>query len=239
MTIQAVCEYNDGGFLIYAVNFPGAFVRGKTENEALAKFGGELRSYLRWSGISKPDPENPTVEIVQRKLSSLAICDADSDVLFDAEKKSLTQEEFAQLKLLVLKSARDFHRLYESIPNPDISGRAPRQTFYGPVPNTPREIYEHTNRVTSYYTAAFGLETENLADIYSNRLQALSELECLPDFLSGKVYTADDLEEWTLRKVLRRFLWHDRIHAKAMWRTAHALWGSDIVNPFYFIGPGM
>lgn len=23
---------------------------------------------------------------------------------------------------------------------------------------------------------------------------------------------------WSVRKVLRRFVWHDRIHAKAMWK---------------------
>ncbi len=236
MKIQAVCEYNSGGYLIYAANYPGVYVRGKSKNEALAKFGGELRSYLCWCGASNPDLELPEVEILQEKLSELQICDADSDVLFDAEKEPLTQEEYERLKLLVLKSARDFRKLYGSIPNPDISGRSPRQTFYGAVPRTPREMYEHTNRVTSYYAAAFGIELENMPDIYANRMQALSDLEDLPDFLSGKVYTADDGEEWTIRKVLRRFLWHDRIHAKAMWRTAKALWGSEIKNPFYFIG---
>ncbi len=60
-------------------------------------------------------------------------------------------------------------------------------------------------------------------------------METLPDFLSEKVYIAPDGESWTMRKVLRRFLWHDRIHAKAMWRTAVVLWGSEIKNPFYFI----
>lgn len=236
MKIQAVCEYNSGGWLIYAANYPGVYVRGKSKNEALAKFGGELRSYLRWCGASNPDLEPPEVEILQERLSELQICDADSDVLFDAEKEPLTQEEYERLKLLVLKSARDFRKLYDSIPNPDISGRGPRQTFYGAVPRTPREMYEHTNRVTAYYTAPFGIETENMPDIYTNRMQALSELEDLPDFLSGKVYIAGDGEEWTLRKALRRFLWHDRIHAKAMWRTAKALWGSEIVNPFFFVG---
>ena len=49
------------------------------------------------------------------------------------------------------------------------------------------------------------------------------------------VYTAEDGEEWTVRKALRRFIWHDRIHAKAMWRTATSLWGNEIANPFFFI----
>ncbi len=53
MKIEAVCEYNENGYLIYAVNYVGAYVRGATENEALAKFGGEIRSYLRWCGMNE------------------------------------------------------------------------------------------------------------------------------------------------------------------------------------------
>lgn len=233
--MKAVCEFNENGYLIYSVDYPGAYVRGASENEALAKFGGELRSYLRWSGVEQPPYDAPEIEIAERHLSGLQICQADSDVLFDAEREPLTEAEYERLKLLVLKSARDFRRLYESIPNPDISGRPPRRCFYGPVPRTPREMYEHTNRVTSYYTGAYGLETEDVPDIYLNRMQALSELENLPDFLDCRVYTAPDGETWTIRKSLRRFLWHDRIHAKAMWRTASALWGSSIENPFFFL----
>lgn len=236
MKIEAVCEYNAGGWLIYAANYPGAFVRGESENQALAKFGGELRSYLRWCGVANPPQDTPEITIVQRKESELQICDADSDVLFDAERLPLQQAEYERLKLLCLKSARDFCKLYRSIPNPDISGRPPRTSFYGPVPRTPRQMYEHTNSVTSYYAAAVGIELENMPDLYHNRMQVLSELEALPDFLSDRVYTAPDGEKWTMRKVLRRFIWHDRIHARAMWRTATALWGSrEIENPFFFI----
>lgn len=236
MKIEAVCEYNAGGCLIYAANFPGAFVRGATENEALAKFAGELRAYLRWSDLAKPAAEPPEVEIVQRKESELRVCDADSDVLFDSERSPLTEAEYQQLRLLVLRSARDFRRLYESIPNPNISGRPPRTSFYGPVPRTPAEMYRHTNQTTAYYAAAFGIALENVPDIYGNRLQVLEELESLEDFRSDRVYTAPDGELWTMRKALRRFLWHDRIHAKAMWRTARALWGRQIANPFFFVG---
>ena len=233
MKIEAVCEYNDLGYLIYAANYPGAFVRGTSESEALAKFPGELKSYLRWCD-APPAPEI-SVEIVQRKLSELQICDADSDVLFDLERRPMTQAEYDAEKLLVLKSARDFAALYASIPHPDISGRPPRRTFYGVVPRTPRRMYEHVNSTTAYYAAALGIELENLPDLYANRMQALAEVELLPDFLSGRVYIAPDGESWTLRKLLRRFLWHDRIHARAMWRTASALWESQVANPFHFV----
>lgn len=235
MKIEAVCEYNDLGYLIYAANYPGAFVRGTSENEALAKFPGEVRSYLRWRGETTPGFDAPEIETVQRKLSDLQICDADSDVLFDLERQPMTQAEYEAQKLLVLKSAEDFEALYRSIPNPDISGRPPRRTFYGAVPRTPRQMYEHVNQTTSYYAAAMGVELENLPDLYANRMQVLAEIEQPEDFLEGPVHIAPDGESWTLRKLLRRFLWHDRIHARAMWRTATALWGDSIANPFYFV----
>ena len=234
MKIQCVWEHNGNDTLLYAVNLPGAYARGESKEIAMEKMVAEACSYLRWKG--ECIPEDIAIEIVQDASCDLQICDADSDVLFESEQEPLTQAEYERLKLLVLRSARDFRKLYDSVPNPDISGRPRRQSFYGPVPRTPREMYEHTNRVTAYYAAAFGIELENMPDIYANRMQVLSELEDLPDFLSGKVYTADDGEEWTMRKVLRRFLWHDRIHAKAMWRTAKALWGEDVANPFYFVG---
>ena len=38
-----------------------------------------------------------------------------------------------------------------------------------------------------------------------------------------------------LSKVLRRFIWHDRIHAKAMYRMAVKTFGSNVVpNIFQF-----
>ena len=42
-------------------------------------------------------------------------------------------------------------------------------------------------------------------------------------------------EAWSLRKVLRRFIWHDRIHAKAMYRMAVKVFGAEnVANPFCF-----
>lgn len=234
--ILAVIEYNDEGCLIYAQNYPGAFVRGATRSEALAKFDGELRSYLHWATGEKPSyAVDFPVTIVQEKQSELRICDADSDVLFAAECGEMSREEYEQLRFLVLKSAQDFQKLYSSIPNPDISLRPSRKTFYGMVPRTPREMYEHTNSVTNYYCGEINISIPNLKNIIHNRMHALSEIEDVEGFLSNTVYEGSFDEQWTLKKVLRRFLWHDRIHAKAMYRTAVALWGSIVIeNPFCF-----
>ena len=50
MHIDAICETNGKGWLIWAAQCPGAFARGATENEALAKLPGDVRRFLRWAG---------------------------------------------------------------------------------------------------------------------------------------------------------------------------------------------
>ncbi len=78
--------------------------------------------------------------------------------------------------------------------------------------------------------------TDNESDIFSCRAKAFEALELQPIYLENIVYTDSAGEQWTLRKVCRRFIWHNRIHAKPMYRMATKLCGTDkISNPFCFM----
>lgn len=234
MRIDAVVEYNAGGYLVYAGNYPGAFVRGAALPEALAKLDAEMRRYLRWRGESA-GPSPVCVRIVQEKESALTIAHADSDVLFASETPALPEAEYVHLKTLAMKSARDFQALYDSVLEKDHALLAPRKTFYGEVPHTARAMYAHTKNVNAYYFGEIGVEAGNEPDIHACRAQGFERLEAMPGFLENSVFDGSYGEQWTLRKVCRRFIWHDRIHAKAMHRAAMKLWGAEgIANPFFF-----
>ena len=119
MKLRCVWEHNGGDTLLYAADYPGAYTRGASLDAALAKMPHEARAYAAWARL--PDPKFEAVEIVQEHESRLQIADADSDVLFDAEKAPLTWEAYTVLKALALKSAADFSALYLSIPEKDFS----------------------------------------------------------------------------------------------------------------------
>ena len=232
MNIRCIWEHNGEDTILYAEDFPGAFTRGETLETAKQKMPGEITSYLRWQGGAQLDAAE--VEIVQEKASELQIRDADSDVLFDAEAATLTWEEYKALRDLTLRSAADFQKLYDSIPDKDASCLPLRQSFYGPVPRTAEAMYVHTRSVNAYYFAEIGVEADNEGSIAECRKRGFEKLEQLPGFLEKEPEEGSYGEWWSARKVLRRFLWHDRIHARAMYRMAVKTFGEAIADPFRF-----
>lgn len=238
MTINCVWEHNGRDTLLYAVDFVGAYTRGETLEAAIRKMQAEICSYLKWCG--KKAVTSMDIAIIEEKVSELAICDADSDVLFESEKAPLTAEEYKKLKALALKSAQDFLALYDSVPDKNATAAPERKTFYGQVPRTANEMYEHTKNVNTYYFAEIAVDADHDGNIYECRKRGFEVLESNPDFLQNTVRKGSYGEDWSLRKVLRRFIWHDRIHAKAMYRMATKVFGAEsIVNPFYFFEEGV
>lgn len=234
MKIFCELEHNGDDNLLYSSNLVGAYTRGESKDAALGKMRREAESYLRWTGTEVPQALE--IEISREKSSTLDIRDADSDLLFKSEREPLTPDEYNELKTLALKSAADFLTLYNAIPDKDATCLTPRRTFYGNVPRTAREMYEHTKSVNSYYFAEIDVPADNDGDIYECRKRGFEALERQPGFLTRGVIEGSYGEEWSVRKVLRRFIWHDRIHAKAMTRMARRTFPSAAIPDVFFFG---
>ena len=93
------------------------------------------------------------------------------------DKTPLTWGEYERLRDMAMETARRFLALYESVPDPDSSENPVRQTFYGAVPRTAREMYEHTKNVNAYYFGEIGVEADNEGDIVSCRRRGFEMLE--------------------------------------------------------------
>lgn len=233
MKLRCIWEHNADDSLIWCENLPGAYARGESLAAAEKKLLTEAESYAAWAEISDRAED---FEITEEKVSELNIADADSDVIFEQERKSLSMEEYLELKRLCLKSAADFLALYNAVPDKNVGCLPRRKSFYGDVPRTAEEMYVHTRSVNEYYFAELGVAADNEGSILECRERGFAALETMPDFLSKDAQEGSYGEWWSLRKLLRRFIWHDRIHAKAMYRMAIRCFGKDSVpNVFGFI----
>lgn len=233
MKLRCFWEHNGDDTILYSIDYPGAYTRGESLNVAQAKMPDEISSFISWSGQTRKAYTG--IEITEEKASDLTIRDADSDAIFDCETFPITLSEYNKLKSLVLKSANDFLTLYRSVPNKEISCLPERETFYGTVPRTAKEMFEHTKNVNSYYFGEIGIKAQNDEDMLLSRKRGFDLLERHIDFLQNIPVKGSYEEIWSLKKVLRRFIWHDRIHAKALYRMAVKTFGADNIPDVFCV----
>ena len=233
MIYRCVREHNGPHTLLWCIDLPGVCTRGADLSAAQEKMAGEIRSFLNWAGETVP--ETVAVEVTAEYACDLRVSDADSDLLFDTERQPLTAAEYEYLKALTLRSAETFYQQFCAVPDKNSSVLPPRKTFYGDLPRTAQEMYDHTKNVNAYYFGEIGVDADNEGTIVMCRARGFAALEQQPDFLTRAAAEGSYGEWWSLRKMLRRFLWHDRIHARAMYRMACRAFGADAVeNVFGF-----
>ena len=235
ITVKCIWEHNGSDTLLWSDECPGACSRGPSLDIALAKLDAELRSYLRWSDSMTGCGAQFLPVIVEEHCSALDIADADSDVLFHSETGPLDAATYRRLKRLVLKSAADYQALHDAIPHRERLLFPARRTFYGSVPRSASALYRHMTGVNGYYWQNIGLDTPDSGVLLADREEGFRLLEARPDYLANPVYTAADGECWSLKKVLRRFLWHDRIHGRALYRRVVRMYGPGRVQDVFHV----
>ncbi len=143
--------------------------------------------------------------------------DADSEILLDLDIEKMEEREFDQYIELIKKSGFSILTIYKNTEFKNWLDEARRRkTFYRDVPISIQIIFEHIDSVQYYYLSRISTDIEEKKGFLERREYCLKKLKAI--YLrenNSKIYITDH-EKWTIRKVLRRFIWHDRIHAKSM-----------------------
>ncbi len=234
MVIGCVWEHNKNSSTVFSTDYAGAFARGASKDEAMSKLGKDINVYMAWLG--EPSVSEMRCEIRQECPTEADVRDGDTDCIFEEEMFPLTSAEYLWLKEIAMKSARDFLRMYEAVPDKNFSCDPPRTCFYGQVPRSAEEMYVHTKNVNEYYFGETGIAADNEGDIVMSRKMGFNKLESIKDFLKLEPRVGGMGEVWSLRKLLRRFIWHDRIHAKALYRMSVRAFGADMTEDVFHFG---
>jgi hypothetical protein len=212
-TMTVGVESNGKGVMGFIVDLPGAFVRGRTEAEALAKVGAEAGRYLAWAGLSGEGRTRGFV--VQRCASKLSVEDGDTLILLDADRAKVRPDELRALSDLAAFSGQTFEAVYQGAKLKDwVDPSRERECFHGHCPSSIEATHSHVLKTQAYYLSRLGIPLQQGEFMMMRRL-GLNLLAKEFEANGNKAPVEADGELWTLRKVLRRLVWHDRIHAKA------------------------
>ena len=235
--LETIMEYNDAGVTLWSLRYPGAFARGETADAAARKLPAACRRFRLWAKLppSEDAAGDAEVRFVRKIKEDAAVEEGFTTALFPEEKLALDMAQYTSLKTLCLVSARDMEALFASIPQKDRALLKSRRTLYGKVPVTAREMLGHVSDAQRAWADLFGVDLGESQGLLADRKRLFAGLERQPGYLSNRIVTSADGESWTLSKLLRRLLWHDALHGRALFRKAVTFWQKErIKNPFGF-----
>ncbi len=218
-----VLETNGRGFMGWIPELPGAFARGGIRDEVIRKIPGEVAAWAAW--LEEPIPDGGILA-ESTVVTDAIVEDGDSTILLGHDRRPYTnQAEFDRDCGRIELSARKLQQVYESCPRRDtvVAGKV-RATFYGEVPATIEAQFRHVVECHGYYLGSIGIKTALPADLRASRRKVIDLLAARSAAEGNRIHHASD-EDWTLRKVVRRIVWHDRLHARAISRMRAVLDG--------------
>lgn len=236
----------DGSAQIFARPLEGCYSRAPTLGEALQKLPGKIHSHLDWlDAHGEPVPRvwrEAPVHVCEMVHGDWPVNLGDSVALFACDRGSMTDEEIARDLRWMAISWQDFLHVRKRVPRgawgfqPVGALRPPRRivvhialvmVWYIMKLREPTDPSFHWPRGMSMWRDVRAVERGDLSEA---RLTSLREA-CVyrlahlrPAERAGRVTShrpgawtgRTEPEEWTARKIFRRFLWHERLHMRTI-----------------------
>ncbi len=201
----------------------GCYSMAKTSKEALEKIPSSIRQYLDWlrvHGEPVPDSKEPIeIDVVKEVSTHVDVSDGDSEILLDHDQAPLADEELKTFLRLMNYAREDTIATLRHVSHETLDWK--------PDPTTKRSIREivvHLAYVEFWYLGKLWDESstegllELLAEIRKVVVERLNKLTPIERERKTTYYypAPKPPEEWTARKIFRRYLWHERLHSKTI-----------------------
>lgn len=224
MSLELYSETIERLHIVYALDLPGCYSEGLTEEEALRHFPAAVRSYRDWltsHGEIAPNP--PDVFEISGRFESYLLADGyEVNGIFEPERRPPSREFIARCCRLLEYSRVDLLSVLQAIPASQLD------MALAAGERTPRQVSEHIARAEWWYLSHFinvprALLTDHspgsAAQIEAVQSALINWLTSVPTEQLGAVYVESE-EEWSVSKLLRRALWHERTHTAELERFA-------------------
>lgn len=215
----------DGWATVWVGELLGLFVNEPFEDEALRQLPSAIVAYLQWlrqHGETIEVPDSVTVAVAERRTSDLDFAYGQYEALYDRERVPVTGDDLAQATRWMRYMRQDTLDLVARLPEGALTWRRTPDHKY-----SIGDYLEHIARAERWYLTRLWPEVPEhvpgptpLLSLARSRERALNWLLAMPAGLRGKAVDFDDGEPWTARKVLGRYLYHERYHIRSIARIS-------------------
>ena len=221
---RAFDEDGEAGYLAWIPSCLGFATWGETENEVLAKVPDRLQEYIRFRercGVPCTlGSELPELEVAEQVSGN--------EILFDWDYQPVTPSLIDETIDLLRATRADLLRLVAELSDNALDWNPPYRRFSTWATwRTIRQILVHIANVeTHYYLPNIGIRPtvspadskvpwqHNLLKHRNVTTEALQKLKAEQDL--SRIHLLDAGGGWSVGKVLRRLVWHERLHSKSI-----------------------
>lgn len=213
--------------MAHVPSLPGCTVRAPSRDEALRRLPNAIRDYHTWlcrHGEPAPPEEEPIeIEVAGESTGFGPFDPGDAAALFPPDREPIAPEEMERNFRLMAHARADLLALVRDLPNDVLDWQPDPQSF------SIRRLLRHIGNAEEWYVSRLVVpetlppewEHDEELPIFEflemERRTALARLRQLTEEEHSSVFypshwTEHPEEPWTMRKVLRRFLEHEREH---------------------------
>lgn len=232
MLLRVGLELNyEGRDLAWALDFPGCFAYGASDQEALLRMPQAFVAYQHWVNLKAGDQswlkevEDFDVRLIETfkvydindRFEVVEQGDYSVNVWFQSDWLVLTEEDVQQGVKLMDWSRADLIKLVAGIPQQLLEKQFPgeRWNILG--------ILKHIGAAEWWYLERLGLtklsKTKVPADPFERLEVIRTEVKnALPQLVAKDLVVGRDGEFWSPRKLLRRVVWHEKDHIQHIYQ---------------------
>ena len=211
-----------GRSVAHVPQLPGCIVRAQTSDQALRYVEEAVTQYLLWLGMHggapRPVPSLIRTRVVEQYTGAAASGSGSRVALLQPDRLPIDRKELEEYLQRMSYSRKDLLEIISTLPCDVLKSHPHRQQ------RSIREILQHIAGAEQWYlTRLMKVPRFPVQKTHLLRLQVVREaalrLLSQDDLRRGERVVEMAGEAWTLRKVLRRFLEHEREHlVEIEWR---------------------
>jgi len=206
---------SDGSYLAWVDDLPGCTLRAGSREVVLQRLPGTILAFLAWAGVDEPNLPSITVT---EEVESAVETEEDTELLVSSDRDPLTDDAWHRMQGWLGRSRAELLALLKRLSDEELDRpRAGSERTVG------GEI-EHVALVELMYAFwTFDRRSrEGLAELLDwTRGCAAARLDRLASEQADVLTWADwggapRPEPWTPRKAVRRLVWHELLHLRAI-----------------------
>ena len=211
----AIEDMEPGNWVTWVFEYPGCYARGSTRDQALGLVPQAIEEHIVRLRQARflPDDESPEISVVvaEEFRAFQSTPDYLVNAFFNNDRIPLSENDIKYARCILAMNRDDLLAVVAGLTQDDLD-----REIRGEVQKNIGGILRHIGTAEWWYWDRLGLafpRQERPVD-HMTLLAVIREftIKHLPELVGSTLIRSCSGEEWSPRKLLRRTIWHERVH---------------------------